>query len=295
MFIVVFILIIAILLSLFLSAFFSGSEIAFISASKLELELKKDKFTKKGHLISSFYENSDRFLSSMLIGNNIALVAFTYFMTKLLEPWFIDHLGQGITNLLVVTLVITVIVLVFGEFLPKMLFSLYADKALYWFTYPLLFCLKLLYLPSSFTTYFSSSILRRFNQSPKPQEISELSKIDLEHFIEDAVEEEGEEIDKTLFSNALRLDQMRVKECMVPRNEIVFVDINSSILETIAIFKQSNHSRLIVIDHDIEKIKGYIHHQQLLEKPRKIQSILLDIEFIPEIMNVRNYYVRGYS
>jgi len=131
-------LILTILIFLVLSAFFSGSEIAFLSASKLGVEIKRDKGSKRGAILASFYDKPKWFIATMLVGNNIALVVFTYFMTKLLEPSIIGFFGEGI-SLLLITLLITIVVLIFGEFLPKTFFRLYANDVLYFLAFPLLF------------------------------------------------------------------------------------------------------------------------------------------------------------
>jgi len=279
-------ILLSILFFLFLSAFFSGSEMAFVSASRLELELKKEKSTKRGNIITSFYNDSERFLSTMLIGNNLALVAFTYFTNKLINPFILSYLGTGIAELLVSTIIITVIVLIFGEFIPKLLFRLYAHQVMYIISYPLLFFSIILYLPSKLTNSLSKFFLSSVSEEPIEKEESNLNKTDLEHYIEDNIDPD-DHIDKDIFTKALKLDQIKVKDCMVPRTEIIFVDIEAQVSELISVIESCKHSRIIIADQDIEKIIGYVHHQQLLELPKSLKSIYLPIQFIPEAMNAK--------
>lgn len=281
-------LLLAILICLIFSAFFSGMEMAFVSANKLEIELQKDKSGRRGRIISNFYNDSESFLTSMLIGNNIALVAFTFFTTKLLGPTLVPSLGDGFGQLFVITLFITCIVLLFGEFIPKLICGLYSQKLLYLSSFPLLFFRTLLAFPTNITKWFSKGIISYFYKDSIIKESTDLNKTDLEHYIDEALNEDGDEIDKDLFTNALRLDKIKVKDCMVPRTEIVFIDINDSVDTLITTFKKYRHSRVIVAEKDIENVCGYIHHQQVLTLPDSITSSILPIQFIPEAMNIRD-------
>lgn len=284
-------LILAILLFLVLSAFFSGSEIAFLSASKLGVEIKRDKGSKRGAVLASFYDRPKRFIATMLVGNNLALVVFTFFMTKLLEPSIISFFGEGI-SLLLITLVITVIVLIFGEFLPKTLFRLYANDILYFLAFPLLFFRLLLSLPTWITTKFSNGILKYIFRKPMDTDDIALTRMDLEDYIEDTLDDEDENVDKDILTNALNLNNLKVRDCMIPRTEITELDIKSSIDDLKNTFMDSGYSRILISDGDIENILGYVHHQQLLKKPNSIEELVLDIPFVPEAMNVKDLMLR---
>ncbi len=279
-------LFLSIIFFLLLSAFFSGSEMAFVSANRLEIELRKEKSNKRGELISSFYNDAERFLSTMLIGNNLALVAFTYFMNKLISPFLMVYVSSGILELLMSTIIITVIVLIFGEFIPKLLFRLYAHQVIYIMSYPLLLFSVILFLPAKLTNSLSKFFLSSVSEEPTEKEDLNLNKTDLEHYIEDNIDSD-DPIDKELFTKALRLDQIKVKDCMVPRTEIIFVDIKASIPELIEVIEGCKHSRILVAEQEIEKTVGYVHHQQLLEQPSSLESICLPIQFIPEAMNAK--------
>lgn len=280
--------ILIILISLLLSAFFSGSEIAFVSANKLGIEVMRNKGDKRGQVLANFYEKPKGFLSTMLVGNNIALVIFTIFATKLIEPWFADFFSEGSkVLLLIVTLLITLVVLIFGEFLPKTFFRLYANEILYRFSYPLSFLKWLLIIPATIMTGLSNFLLRTIFRISTDEVENVLTKVDLEHYINDSISEE-ETIDKEILTNALNLKLVKVRDCMIPRNEIIHIDRKDSVDDLLAVFKEARLSRIIVKDGDVENVVGYIHHQQLLGSPVSLDSIVMPITYIPEAMNVQD-------
>ena len=280
-----------ILLFLLLSALFSGTEIAFISASKLKVELKRSKGSRKGAILARFYDNPTNFLGSMLVGNNIALVVFTALMTIPLSEFFLTFFGieNAFFLLFINTIIITIIILIFGEFLPKTLFRLYSSELLYFLTYPLLFLRFLLFVPSWLMTKMSNIFLRFFFQTPVEQVSNVITRLDLENFVKDAAQSESEdEIDTNLFEKALHLKNVKVKDCMVPRTEIENIDVNASIEDLIQIFIETNLSKIIVTKDDIDNVLGYVHHQQMLSKPDSIDQIVMEIPFVPEAMRVRD-------
>ena len=277
-----------ILTSLLLSALFSGTEIAYISANKLRVELKKKKGVRRGRILAGFYEAPASFLGTMLVGNNIALVVFTYFMAELLEP-SLTKIGFLSTNplalVLTQTILVTIVVLIFGEFLPKTLFRLFADEALYLLALPLKLLQWLLLIPSWLMTRLSNLLLRAFS-TPLEEVDNAFTRIDLEHFINDTRTETDEDIDRELFGKALNLPEVKVRDCMIPRPEIEHIDVNATVDELEQLFKETKLSRLIVIKEDIDDVLGYVHHQQLLKQPSSINSLILDLPFAPEVMAV---------
>ena len=307
-----------ILLFLLLSALFSGTEIAFISASKLRVELKRSKGNRQGTILANFYERPARFLATMLVGNNIALVVFTNLTSTMLALVFINYFNlvevpvDLLTNeaartqynsaiervmgspvmLLVNTIIITVIVLIFGEFLPKTIFRLFADEVLYWLAYPLRFLQILLLVPAWIMTHLSNRLLRVLFKTPMEEVENVISRVDLENFIKDirveSKEEEAVGIDTNLFEKALHLKKVKVRECMVPRTEIENIDVRASVEELKQLFMETNLSRIIVTKGDIDSVLGYVHHQQLLQDPGTIQKIVLDIPLVPDSMRVRD-------
>ena len=277
-----------IIISLLLSAFFSGSEIAFISANKLEVEVNKKKGRWSGKLMASFFENPNRFIGSMLVGNNISLVVFTYFMTKLIHPYLVPYIGEGPFNLLVITIIIAIVVLIFGEFIPKTIFRLFATKILHTFSVLLVFFQWILSFPTWLMTSISEWMIKKIMRVPAVALDYNFSRVDLEDFIVDSDAVQNEELEKDIFVNALNLEQVKVRECMVPRTEIVSIDINEELESLIQLFKTSRHSRIIVTEDNIDNVLGYIHHRKILENPKNLKKGILELPYVPETMNVQD-------
>jgi CBS domain containing-hemolysin-like protein len=278
-------------LFLFLSAFFSGSEIAFISANKLGVEVLKNKGSRKGNILAGFYDKQRNFISTMLVGNNIALVIFTSLIEIALRPLLVPYIGETIAMLFIITIVATLIVLIFGEYLPKTISRLYANEMLFNLAYPLNFFKWLLAFPTWIMTGTSNFILKTVLKTPPEDADQALTKIDLRHYINDSISEE-EDIDKEILNNALNLSKTKVRDCMVPRTEIVHIDKGSSIEELVYLFKESRHSRILVTDGEIENVIGYVHHQQLMINPSTIKRLVMEIPYIPEVMNVQELMLR---
>ncbi len=279
-------LLIAILLSLLFSALFSGTEIAFISANKLFVKLQESKGTRAGRILAGFYRNSSDFLSMLLVGNNIALVIFSSLMTIPLDAFFKEQLqlqNEG-AILLLETLLITLLVLVFGEFLPKTLFRLYANNLLLAMAIPLRIVKFFLKGPALLMTWLSKIIIKNIMRSAYDEDEQTFGRDDLLKLIRATSTSKKEEIDTKIFTKALNLHETRVRECMVPRMEIKGLDISSSVEDLIALFQQAKHSRLILYKENIDNIVGYVHHQDLLRKPktRSLQDIRRDILAVPE-------------
>lgn len=272
-----------ILISLFLSAFFSGSEIAFVSANKLSIEILKKRKGLRPKILKFFYDRPKYFLGSMLIGNNIALVVFTTLMTIPLNKFFQNSLGinSEIILLLSSTIIITLIVLIFGEFLPKTIFRTFAADIIFLFAFPLRIIQLILAFPSWLMTTLSSLMMKLFFNKTLEDNNSDFTRTDLESFIRDVKSIEKQEIDKDLFGKALNLVETKVRACMVPRPEIEAIEINESIESLLKVFESTNLSRIIVYEGEIDKVVGYVHHQQLLKEPKSIRSILREIKHVP--------------
>jgi putative hemolysin len=276
-----------IIIFLLLSGLFSGLEIAFISANKLKVELRKKKSGARGQLLAAYFEKPAAFIGSMLVGNNIALVALTYFATQLMSP-FLTTLFQGsFTLMLVNTIIITMVVLIFGEFLPKALFRLYADDILFALAYPLRVIMWILsplaWLFNKLSMYLIRLVIRTEPTAQDPA----FTRLDLERFImETGTAAEGEIVDREIFGNALNLNEVKVRDCMVPRPEIEYIDVESSVEELEVLFKETRLSRILVIQNDIDNMLGYVHHQQLLKRPESIRDICMEILFVPEVIRV---------
>jgi len=210
-------------------------------------------------------------MSTMLVGNNIALVAFTTLISGSFA-WLIGPTDGGMLTLLGETVILTLIVLVFGEYLPKTLFRLYADDALYLLAIPLRALQWLLYLPSLVMTGTSNALLSLFFKRPAEELDTVLTRLDLEKFVNESrvsADEDTIIIDTKLFGNALNLSEVRVSDCMVPRTEIQSMDVSATIDELEQKFQETRLSRILIIDGDIDQVLGYVHHQQLLKLPEK--------------------------
>lgn len=281
-------LILIILLLLLLSALFSGSEIAFVSANKLGIEVLKNKGNKRGKLLAGFYERPREFMSSLLVGNNIVLVLLTIFASELLEPLFMPFFPEGSLSLiLIVTLIITIVVLIFGEYMPKTFFRLFSNELLFKLAPLLRLFMVILFVPTWFMTSLSNFVLKYIFRAENSVAENVLSKIDLEDYINESVHEE-QDIDKEILTNALNLGSLRVRDCLIPRNEIVYIDKTDTVEDLIALFKEHKISRVIVVDGDIENVVGYVHHQQLLSNPKKFDKLIIPINFVPDAMGVQD-------
>jgi len=275
------------ILFLLLSALFSGSEIAFISANKLKVELKKKRSAGRGAILTGFYEKPAEFLGAMLVGNNIALVVFTSLMTAILAPSLTGLTSNDLLLLLLNTVIITGIVLIFGEFLPKIFFRLYADDVLYFLAYPLRIVEGLLRAPAWIMTKLSNLLLKLVVSRETAETVENaFTRLDLENFIRESQIDIQSEVDSQLFGKALNLKDTRVRDCMVPRPEIESIDIKASVAELEQLFLETKLSRIIVLRDDIDDVQGYVHHQQLLLQPKTIRSLIMDLPFIPEAMRV---------
>lgn len=279
--------IVLVVLMLALSGFFSGSEIAYLTANKLGVEVLKNKGSRKGQILNTLYKDPKSFLSTILVGNNIVLVIYTILFSSIVTPLLEMVLPIGsFTVSFLTTIILTIVILIFGEFLPKTLFRLYANKLIFTVAPLLNFFRWFLLIPSWLLTKTSNGIIRLFPGNHEMQEDNNITKLDLEHYIQSNVNEE-KEIDKEILTNALNLNQLKVKDCMIPRNEIIFIDKNDDIQKVKDTFIQTKHSRLIVVDGDIENVVGYFHHQQLFKNITSIKRNIMDIVFVPDAMNVQ--------
>jgi len=279
-------LIFFIILFLFFSALFSGAEIAFVSASKLKVELLRKRENRRSKILTGFYERPGKFISSMLVGNNIALAFFTILAAELLT--MIIPIEHSFLELIVYTLITTLVVLIFGEFLPKSIFSYYADRAIYALAVPLKFLNWILYIPSMAMRNLSNFLLKYVFKTPVNYEDDVITRVDLGDFIKSTQSRVDDELNAEIFEKALHLEDQKVRECMVPRTEIVDIDVEGTVEELLQVFRESNLSRIIVTKDDVDEVMGYVHHQQLLGNPQDIKEIVIDIPFVPEVMRVRD-------
>ena len=273
------------LLGLIFSAFFSGMEIAFISSSKLKIELdnKKGQFSAK--ILSFFSSKPAWFIAAMLIGNNIALVIYTLYVAELIEPYLTSLALNSSIILLFQTLFSTFFILLFAEFLPKSIFRLNPNYTLRIFSLILFVFYIILWPITAFVVNLSTSILKLFGNEESINKVS-FKKTDLDLYINELKKdlEIGEEMehDVKIFHNALSFSEVIARDCMVPRNEIVALEINDEIEALKELFLESGHSRIIIYKENIDNIIGYVHSIELFKTPISIKSMLIPISIVPE-------------
>ena len=275
-----------ILLFLLLSAFFSGMEMAFISSSKLKVELSKNQGKASGRALSYFMKNPSRFIGTYLIGNNIALVLFGYALGQLLKPYWQEYLpNHELISLLLETLIGTIIVLIFGEFFPKLIFRLKADKFLHTLAIPFTILYGILFIPVIFVNWLTKGIMRLAFGIQLNEDEPVFSEVDLEHYIRETMHgAEDDNVDAELLGNALELREVRVRECMIPRPEIVAIEQESTLEELRQTIVDSGYSKILVYSENIDNVIGYVHHFDLHQQPKSIQSIIKTIPVVPESM-----------
>ena len=270
-------------ITLLLSAFFSGMEIAFVSANKLKLELdkKSNSFTSK--IISIFTKQESNFIVSMLIGNNIALVVYGMLMAQILEFNLNEIIPSAFLLIIVQTIISTFIILVVAEFIPKAIFRINSNSVLKFFSIPLLISFFILYPFNLLMITLSKWILKVFKvEIDENQRL--FDRVDLDDYLKMLKSNQDENIEVEMLQNALELPTIKARECMIPRTEIVAVEIKTSILDLIELFIASKLSKILVYKNDIDNIIGYVHSLDLFTKPKTIRSILMPIPIVTETM-----------
>jgi CBS domain containing-hemolysin-like protein len=274
-------------ITLLFSAFFSGVEIAFISANKLQLELDKNKGRFSSRMIAFFSKNESDFITTMLVGNNISLVVYGIVMTRILTPQLQLFFYSDLALLLVQTIVTTLIVLVTAEFLPKAVFRIFPNQILSIFSAPI-WLFFIVFRPIAILMLNTANFLLKYVLKQNIAEDKQVfGKTDLDDFLSNAKSAEGEEdtrVEVEMLQNALDLSEKKVRECMVPRTEIIAVDILSSIEEVKQKFITTKLSKLLVYKGNIDTIIGYIHSSDLFKNPNNLRSFLLPLPFVTESM-----------
>lgn len=273
-----------------LSAFFSGMEIAFIAANRLRMELDRNKNTVTAKLISIFSRFPGHFISTLLVGNNIALVIYGILMAKLLEPSIATWVDSESLILAVQTFISTILILVTAEFIPKTLFRINPNLALNLFALPVMFFYILFYPITSFTIFLSKKIIRKvFNTNiTEDEETKAFGKVDLDHLVQEGQETktiaEDDLHDIKIFRNALDFSKVKLRECIVPRNEIEAMEVNGKIEDITQRFIETGFSRIFIYKESIDNIIGYIHSSVIFKNPQSIKAGLSNIIIVPETM-----------
>lgn len=282
-----------IIICLILSAFFSGMEIAFISSNKiyLELEKKQDRFISR--ILTKLFQKPSKFIASMLIGNNIALVVYGFFAGDLLIRWFVilDVHFSELTSLLIQTIISTIIVLITAEFLPKVFFQIYANSVIKFFAIPAYVFYRLFYFISNFLIWISDFVLKKFFKTEGDQVQLYFSKIELGNYITEQMNtvENEEDVDSEIqiFRNALDFSGVKARDVMTPRTEIAALDVNESIENLKTLFIETGYSKMVIYKNSLDDIIGYVHSFDLFKKPQSIKEIVIPVEFIPEAIFIK--------
>ncbi|MDL2255781.1 hemolysin family protein [Parabacteroides sp. OttesenSCG-928-G06] len=282
-------LLIYIIISLVFSAFFSGMEIAFISSNKLRFELDKEKKSFSSRILEIFYRNPGQFISTMLVGNNIALVVYGLQMAILLEP-VIAHLVKSEALIVLIQSVLSTLLILFvGEFIPKTIFRINPNFSLNIFALPLLILYVILYPISKFASFLSFIILKvagvkDLNSSVKRA----LGKVDLDYFIQQTIDENPQHLpidtEVKIFQNALDFSNVRLRDCIVPRTEIVACDLTATEEELRTKFIETGLSKIVVYNENIDDVVGYIHSSELFKHPKDWTQQVRDVSIVPETM-----------
>lgn len=278
-----------ILVSLAFSAFFSGMEISYVSANKLRFELDKKDKSLTSKILDVFFHNPNQFISTMLVGNNIALVVYGLQMAILLEPWIAQFVDQEALIVLIQSIISTILILFTGEFIPKTIFKIDPNFFLRLFALPLYLIYILLYPISKFSSLLSFLILRIAGvKNLKDSGVYTLGKVDLDYFIQQSIEDapQDSEMDTEvkIFQNALEFSNVKVRDCIVPRTEIVACDKEVSMDELRSRFIETGLSKILIYDENIDNIIGYIHSSELFKHPDNWLEQLCKVSIVPETM-----------
>jgi len=275
-------------ITLLFSAFFSGVEIAFISANKLKLELDKNSGKFPANIISYFSKNESDFITTMLVGNNIALVVYGIVMTQILTPQIEDYLHSEVALLLVQTIITTLIILVTAEFFPKAIFRIFPNQILRIFSIPI-WLFFVFFRPVALLMLYLSKVVLKYVFGQKIEEGKQVfGKTDLDEYLSNIKSVEGDEehrVEVEMLQNVLDLTDKKLRECMIPRTEIVAMDILAPINDIKDKFIATKLSKILIYKGNIDQVIGYVHSSDLFRSPKNVRSVLLPIPFVPESMS----------
>ena len=278
------------LVAMLMSAFFSGMEIAFVSSNKVRLGIDVAKGGVVNRIINIFYTHRDTFISTLLVGNNIVNVVYAIGFTALLEGVFQKWLGSEVATLVAITVASTFILLIVSEFMPKAVFRINPNSSLRMFSLPLLVCYCVLYPVSKFTTWLSRLIMRAFGVKQTKENVSLITVDELDDYLQENIdkrEDENKTVEREvkIFENALDFSDTRLRDCMIPRNEIVGVDIAEATRDDlINLFSRSGLSKLVVYHDDIDNVLGFIQVSELFVTDVNWKDRVKPVLFAPEAM-----------
>lgn len=278
---------IAIIVSLLLIGFFSGYEIGFVSANRLSLELKKKQGNPAGKILASFLETPTQFIGTCLIGLNISLVIFGIVFEEALDKYIWNQFALSpYAILLGNTILSTLVILLIGELVPKAIFKARAASMISRFA-PLAYFFHLIFKPLTMVLVNTAQwVISHLFQVKVVNNKEAFSKIDLAHFVQQTKDQQAQqELNTDLFENALSLPEIKIRECLVPRTEIVGIEINATIADLQSLFEETKLSKLIVYDESLDNIVGYVHQLDLFKKPTSLATVLHPILLVPESMS----------
>ena len=293
--------VVIIISTLLLSAFFSGMEIAYVSSNKIHIELEKKQGDFLGKILGKLTAKPSKYIATMLIGNNIALVIYGFKMGDLLIGWFQSLLpsdSAALTylfvdlQLLTQTVISTLVILITAEFLPKVFFQIYANTLLKVLAFPTYIFYVLFSWVSDFIIWISDAVLKHIFRAKGEDVVLAMTKVELGNYITEQMEsvENHEDVDSEIqiFQNALEFSEVKAREVMVPRTEITAVEISDSIENLRQLFIETGRTKIIVYKDSIDDILGYVHAFELFKKPQSIKSIIIRVAFVPETILIKD-------
>ncbi len=279
-------IIVLIIISLAFSAFFSGVEIAFISANRLKIAIDKNQGGIRDRILSNFAKEPSKFIGTMLLGNNVAIVIYGMLMALVLEPVIAQYIDSSILILLIQTVISTLLVLVFAEFLPKTIFRINPNKIISTLAIPLKIIYILLWPFTSLTVGLANIILNVFIKDSSDVNIIAFEKTDLEFYLEESLNQidRNEEVEHEvlILNRALKFSDVIARDCMVPRNEIIAFELEDDINDLKLKFIEKGLSKILIYRETIDNIIGYVHSYEMFKAPENIKSALLPVSIVPE-------------
>jgi putative hemolysin len=286
--------VLVIVVCLILSAFFSGMEIAYVSSNKVYLSIEKMQDNFSASILTRITQRPSRFIAAMLVGNNLALVIYGFFMGDLIMRWIagFSYPLSDVMSLLVQTLISTLIILVTAEFLPKVFFQIYANEVMKWLSFPAYVFYVVLFPISEFIIRISDAFLRIIFKTAGDKEQLLFSKVELGNYISEQMDgmedKEGVDSEIQIFQNALEFSGVKVRDIMNPRTEIVAVEIHDTMELLKSKFIETGYSKILVFQNSMDDIIGYVHSFDLFKKPKTIKSVVKPVEYVPETMLIKD-------
>jgi len=283
-----------IIVCLLLCAFFAGMEIAYISSNKIYLEIEKKQDNFLSNILTKITEKPSKFIATMLVGNNVSLVVYGFFMGDLLMKQ-IHSFGYHLTdfsNLILQTVISTFIILITSEFIPKVFFQIYANSLMKYLAVPSYVFYVFFNYISTFIIWISDFILKKFFKTEGDYIPSFFSKVELGNYINEQMSsvEDHEEVDSEIqiFQNALEFSGVKARDIMTPRTELVAVELHSSVAQLRELFVKTGYSKILIFQNSLDDILGYVHSFELFKKPKSIKAIMIPVEFVPETIFVKD-------